>query len=288
MDEIDYANLIKIVEKSVKASYETHERNGQQVPNVANLGAKAGDIAKLERSGEYYGISVEILENIKPLLLDTFVIRLLSMLKKEDYITPLELLGLTNIDQLQYILHNWFHIACIEYDNSIPKSKKNYLNFDDWINTVSSDPLDAKIKVVDVGYNQTTGNSVVPIEWIGRVFNDAYEMHKAMDKLETRLGKSPVTYAVIYSMIIQKLDGMIDNISNIKYKTLINLNLTGSKLRSEFNGKPVKGYSYVKYGDLLIGFNLKDILEPKGKIEGEHTQSVLREVGLDLYLFAYQ
>lgn len=280
MEDIDYDLLIGNIESSIKSSYEAREYNGKLVPNLANLGGKPGDIVKLERSGEYYGISVELLEESKPLLTDKFVIKILSILRREDYVTPLEMLGLTNLDQLQYILHEWMQIATINYDDSIPKPKKKYPIFDDYIAAVAHDPIDSKIKVVDVGYNQSTDNSVIPIDWIGRVFTSAYEMHKEMDKLETRLNKPPVTYAVIYSMIIQKQDTIIDSIANIKYKNIFYLDLTGSKMRSQLDTKSRPGYEYVQYGDTLIGFVLKDILEPKGKVEGGHSQVILREVGV--------
>ena len=129
MDEIDYSKLIKIIEKSVKKNYQARKNNGKLTPNVANLGAKIGEIAKLERSGEYNGIAVEFLENTKPLLTDHFVIRILKMLKNEDYTTPLELLGISTLDELQYILHTWFQHATTDYDD-VFVSKKKYSAYD--------------------------------------------------------------------------------------------------------------------------------------------------------------
>jgi hypothetical protein len=280
MDEIDYGKLIKVVELSVKKSYEAYFRNGQLVPNLANLGGKIGDIVKLERPGEYYGIAVQLLEDQKPLLTNRFVNRILSILKKEDYITPLELLGLSNMDQLQYILHKWFSVATTEYSNAFKNFKKKYSVFDDWINSVTHDPLLGRIKVVEIGYNQNTGNPVVPPEWIDKEFENGRQMHKEMNNLETRIGKPPVTFAIIYSMIVQKNDTIISNVKNIEYDTIFYLNLDKNKLDSTCTSKIKKGYQYIKYNNILVGFVLDDILEPKGKIEGEHSQSKLREVGL--------
>lgn len=281
MEEINFAELIKAVEKYTKTSRLAYVDNGQLMPNVANLGGKVGDIAKLQRYGEYYGIAVQLMESLKPLLTDRFVIRLLSMLKKEDYITPLEMLNLTSLDQLQYILDKWFEIAVTDYHGEF-KSNVTYPSFDRWIHTVSHDPLLGRIKLVDIGLNQNTGNSVVPADWINREFDSGADLHSAMDKLETRIGRSPVTYAIIYSMIIQKNDSILESTSNVKFDTVFYLELIDSKLKPSMstslrtNGK----YSYVKYKNTLVGFILDDILEPKGKIEGEHSQSKLREVGL--------
>lgn len=280
MDEIDYSKLIKIIEKSTKKTYQAYYKNGHLIPNLANLGGKVGDIVKLERSGEYYGIAVQLLVDFKPVFTNRFIIRILSMLKKEDYVTPLETLGLSNLDQLQYILHKWFLTATTDYNNAFKNVKGKYPIFDDWIKTVTHDPLLDKIKIVEIGQNQNTGNSVVPIEWIDREFDNGKQLHKEMDKLETRIGKAPVTFAIIYSMIIQKNDTIINDIKNISYDTIFYIDLIGNRMESDMVTKIKKGYQYVKYKNILVGFILKDILEPKDKIEEQHSQSKLREVGL--------
>ena len=279
MEDIDFGGLIKIVETSVKKSYLAYkyEDVDKYVPNVANLGAKIGDVAKLERTGEYFGIAVEFMEETKPLLTDRFMIKILSMLKKQDYVTPLSIMGLISLDQLKYVLDEWLSDATLEYKRTVPKSKKDYPELDQWIYSVTHDPIISRIKIVEVGYNQGTGNSVVPIEWMNREFASGFDLHDKMNKLETRIGKPPVTYAIIYSMIIQQNDTIIKNISNIKYKNIFYLNWTGTKFTNE---KKSSKYQYVKYNDTLIAFVLEDILEPKGKIEGEHTQTILREVGI--------
>ena len=132
MDEIDYAKLIKIAEKSTNKNFRARIHNGHLVPSVANFGGKIGDVVKLERSGEYNGIGVELMENLKPLLTDHFIVRILTMLKKEDYMTPLHILNLSGLDQLQYILHKWFEVATTEYNNAFEPLNKKYPVFDSW------------------------------------------------------------------------------------------------------------------------------------------------------------
>ena len=278
MEEINYDGLIKIIEKSIKPSYEAYVVNGKMVLNVANLGGKTGDIAKLERNGEYYGIAVELLADVKPLLTDRFVTKMLGLLKKEDYITPLALLGLSSMDQLQYILHKWFQMATVDYNNELASSKKKYPIFDDWITTITHDPLPNKIKIVEIGQNQNTGDSVVPVDWIDREFDSGYDLQKEMDSLESRIGKPPVTFAIIHSMIIQKNDTLIKDIKGLDYDKIFYMDLVGDKLDSEMVTKAKKGYEYVRYENILVGFKLNDILEPKGNVASEQTK--LREVGL--------
>ena len=263
MDTIDYANLIHIVETSTKRYQNEVEYHDKPSENVANLGATIGDVAKLERNGEYYGIAVEFLEDVPRLLTDKYVIRLLRLLKKEDYITVMNLLNLTSTDQIFYVLHTWFMIATTTYDNSLDISKKTYSQYDDWIKTVRSDPLPGRIRVIEVGQNQTTGDSVIPVEWLNREFDNAIQMHSEMDKLVTRIGKPPVTYAVIYSMIKQNKNTIVKDISGLKYSHLFGLDLINGKIKSTIDAKPNKKYTYVVYGKTIVGFVMNDILESK-------------------------
>ena len=262
MEHIKYDELLCII-KSTKELFQAYQYNDKKlIPNISNLGGKVGDIAKLERNGEYYGISVELLEPVKPLLTDNFIKKILNLLKKEDYITPLTLIQVDSLDKLKYILHKWFSVATNGYNNSII-IKKEYPVYDSWIKTVTHDPLTTKIKLYETGCNKNTQQPVVPIEWIGREFDSGYHLHKEMDRLDTRIGKPPVTYAIIYSMIIQKQDGII-TLDSSKYDTIFYLDLTEKGIVSELCTKPRKHYQYVKYNSVVIGFKLNDILEPKG------------------------
>ncbi|AGF85441.1 helicase family protein [Moumouvirus goulette] len=281
MDNINYDELICIVKKSTKCNRQSRVFNGEIIPNIANIGAKKGDYAKLERQGEYYGICVEIMEDVKQLLTDKLIIKILNFLKQENYSTPLNILNLTNLDELHYVLHKWFECATINYNNSLENYKKTYDEYDNWIKCVRSDTLPCKIKIIEIGFNEKTNTSVLPPEWIDCEFENGFVAHKEMDKLETRNGKPPVTFAIIYSMIIQKREKIYKDISKLSYKTIFYLNcdddgniLTEIKI---FNKKNVsrKNYEYVKYNDVLIGFIKDKIFE----LKTEEEKSNPREVG---------
>lgn len=281
MDNIDYDELIDFTKKHTKKAFATYTFNNKIVNNLANLGGKPGDIFKLERSGEYYGIAVEIMANIRPLLTQLTIIKYLTMLKKEDYITPLSILHLTDIAQLIYILHKWFSISNTEYKNNLEKYvTKDYHTMDPWITSVTHDPILGKIKVAEIGFNSKTGNSVLPEEWVGREFNDAYELHKEMDKLDTRIGKPPTTYAVIYSMMIQNDDTIIANIAQINvadFDLIFILDfIKGTFIITKSKGKLSNAYQYVRYNKILIGFALGNIFVAKNK----DNSSKKKEVGL--------
>lgn len=281
MKNLDYDNLINIIDTSIKKSFVAFVDNKNKPhPNVANLGAKTGTIVKLERQGEYYGIAVEVLTDIKPLLTDYMVKKILKFLKKEDYLNPLKILQLDSLDRLMCVLDNWFQVATTDYHNEIKHydkstSVKKYI---DWIQTVRSDPLPDKIKVVEIGQNQTTSESVLPAEWIDREFESGCDLHNTMNKLESRIAKPPVTYACIYSMVVTQKDNIITNIDNIKYDNIWYINLIDKEISSKLTKKinPSKLYSYVLYGTILIGFVLTDILEPKN----ETNTSKNKEVGI--------
>lgn len=277
MDGIDYRKLISLIEKNTKPSYTTYIfENGKPYPNVANLGGKVGDIAKQMRKGEYHGIAVELLEDLRPILTDRFVIRILNMLDKEDFITPITILDLTDTNQLFYILHEWFRSANTAYDDSLKSHvTEKYHEFDEWIHSVTHDPILGKVKIVAIGSNEKTGDSVVPAEWIGLEFDSGIEMQRAMNDLPNRLGKPPVTYAIIYSMFIQQEETLVEDVSNTKFQKIFYLRFENGKFITELKTKLYKKtYQYVQYGPVLIGFILDDILEVKEATGGP------KEVGL--------
>jgi len=242
---------------------------------VAKLGAKKGDIAKLERNGEYHGIAIEFLEDVKRLLTDIFVEKILRLLKKEEYLLVMNLLEITNPDQIYYILHKWFEFAVHGYDGSLKVYEKEYPQFDKWIISERSDPLPGKIKIVEIGQNTVTGESVVPPDWLGKEFKNGEELHLAMDQLISRLGKPPVTYAIIYSMIKQKINTIVHDLSNIKYNRIFYVKLADGKIQSVLSSDPKKGYTYVVYGKIVVGFILTDILTDKLTTSNNSTVGVL-------------
>ncbi|AVG46627.1 putative helicase [Acanthamoeba polyphaga mimivirus] len=271
--EIDCDKLIDIVQKSTKKNYLARNQDGKIVQNVANIGAKKGQIGKLERPGEYYGIAVEFLENVKILLTDYTIIKILKLMKKENYTSALNILDIVDINELYYVLHTWFQHATTQYENEIKINFDNesYHDLDHWIKTVRSDPLPGKIKIMEIGFNEKTGGSVLPPDWIDKCFDNGTCVHKQMDKLETRIGKPPATYAIIYSMVIQQQDELITDPSKLDYSIIFYLDLIDGKIMANQFTKLKKkymDYHYVKYGDTLIGFKLADILEPKKNING--------------------
>lgn len=284
MEDIDYTSLIKVIQTSTKKNYQARlNPNNKPTPNVCNLGAKAGQIAKIEREGEYHGLAIEFLEDLQPLLTDQFVIRLLLMLSKQEYITVLSILYLTTIDELAYALSKWLGSALSVEIKSPFKSKKSYPSLDKWINTVRHDPILGKIRITDIGFNEKNNTSVVPPDWLGRDFESAVDLHSHMDGLETRIGKPPVTYCCIYSMWIVTAETIItdpNEINNLKFARCYLLTKEGLNLKITSCTKVKIGFTYVKYDGIedgiIIGFVYDDLLENKIKPNSK----IDREVGI--------
>lgn len=266
--DVDIPKLIKHIEANTKNGYEAHvDCNGKLADNLANLGGKSGEVFRLNRPGEYFGLAIELIENVKPLLTDKLIIRILKMIHTEDFNTPLNILGLMTIDQLVYIIKTWLQLALKTPTiyTAMLKPTASYPKFDSWLKTYRFDPINAKFKIVEIGMNRDTGQSVVPPEWIDQVFNNANEAHATMDKLESRLGKPPVTYALIYSMQIVKTDSLINNLDSIKYTRIIEFIFDGKQFNISYPKKISKNkkLSHLLFDNILISFNLELILEPK-------------------------
>ena len=92
------------------------------------------------------------------------------------------------------------------------------------LNFQVSDPINYKLKIIGLARKCTNGETVVPDDWLYREFDSAEQLHKEIDKLPNRQNKPPVTYCVIYSMILVKENAWTDNIENIKVKNIVQLN----------------------------------------------------------------
>lgn len=279
MNNLAFRKLYKIIENYTRPSYIIDLHEGKPHKSVANFGAKKGDIVTLIRSGEYNGIAVQVLEDVRPLLTNYTVRKILTMLEKEDYINPLIIFGVKSLDELLCILKKWF-LHATSYEGNINKKIKydgvvDISSYVDWIKSVRSDPLPCRLKVIEVGHNDLTNDSVVPIEWIDQEFVSGTALHLAMNTLDTRIGKPPVTYAIIYTMVIKSKNDIILSIVGEKYSYLWYIELINGELCSKLCTDVKEGnFNYVKYGNVVVGFILDDLLEKKVENNG------IKEVGL--------
>lgn len=227
---------------------------------LANLGGEPGDVFARERGNEYNGLAVKLLERVYPLYTVETVKTIIRLIDGDEYMKVLDMMGLQSVEELEYALYMW----TVNTIGTPPSSEVNEPDtvdradiLDSRVRMIRHDPIDVPIEVVDIGYNSTTKSSAVPEDWLGRVFENGEQMHRAMD--EFRPGKPPTTYAVIYSMtkreqsqILNSIDPGTDTVVWIvddKYRVH---DVDASDLDEEY-----EGYSYVRLrDDEYIGFLL--------------------------------
>jgi len=191
------------VRKRLKARY---DENNKLVKNVQNFGAKKNEIFSVERHGEYYGLKFKFEEDVKPLLTDFRVKKCFELFKKEEINSCVKKLHIEKefqkygIDLLHFIFENWFKKANINIPKEIICNKKiNDNKINEWIDSDVSYIIPYKFSIIDIGSSKGK-HSVVPESWLGKIFNNAKELHESIDKLEWRIGKPKCKYCCTYGI----------------------------------------------------------------------------------------
>ena len=243
-------SLWKDILKNSKASFqESVDNNGKPYNTVANMGLSVGGKSVCSSAGEYTGLSVETLEEIRPLLTSHRVSRAVKLLDQKAIQTAGEALNVT-IEMQKYgmnVVYNIVNVWLKKNDFDVPEEfNKNKLDIKldkkliEWILTVRNEPINAKIKIVSIGKSKK-GNSVVPESWLDREFNNSKELHAEMDKLDWRKGKPPVNYCCIYSMSIVE-EFVWTKIKNLNLKLKIRYVFSIS-FNKELNVEILKDYN---------------------------------------------
>lgn len=228
MSKLDATNCLKRYITKV-------DEKGKPIKNIANYGLSQMETAKVMRNGEYFGVEIQALEYIKPLFTTQSIIKAYELLLKENYLSIIQILKIEKEytvygnDIVHYIISKWCSTVKIECPTNIKNISTINLsldvqkNLDNHIHLNRSDEVVGKFKIINVGQNQNTGSSVLPIEWIDKEFNSAKELHSEMNKLDYRRGSPPVTYCCTYGMIITT-DSDIKQWLNIKQYDLATIN----------------------------------------------------------------
>ena len=193
----------KLIDKSVKERFKTRfDDNDKILRNVANYGLNAGDKAVLLRNGEYYNVEIEALERIPKLYTSEIIKKAYKHFCESDIPYVIGLLEIREEfakygeDCIHYLFFTWFS----KNDIAVPSIIKNDVKLNDSkflekiLMTVEK-PLAGRLMVTGIG-------KALPESWLGMIFENGAAMHQAMNSLDNRIGKPPVTYCVIYSMMI--------------------------------------------------------------------------------------
>lgn len=194
--------------------YKNTRFNGTKpLDNLANFGGLIGSRYFVARNGEYNGIVIELEENLLPIYMSNSVHQF-YMCVESNYIninTLIERFGLVNLyniysnelirfivdefvisNNLQPIYNDYPTIKTnLEKDIKLTELKKII-----WCDCHELIPV--KIKVVGTG-------SLLPPEWMNKSFGSGKEFHLAIDQLDKRIGKPPVTYLANYCMVRQHI-----------------------------------------------------------------------------------
>jgi len=208
---MDEKNLWKYIKKNTKPSYQAdYDENDKLINNITNNGLNEGEVA-VRGGGEYTGFSIKALELIKPLLTDARVGRAVRFMAEGDLQSAIATLQIVHevrehgLGILYGVLKLWLEANEIPVPNeyakqAVPIKSRPLL---DWLNSGSYSSLLGKFEIVGIGFAH--GHTIVPESWQGRIFNNADELHKKMDKLEWRQAKPNVEFCAIYAMRIKKM-----------------------------------------------------------------------------------
>ena len=211
--------LNEIISQNTKSHYQAKlTETGCMIKNAANFGAKAGTFLKMDRNGEYHGLTVQILSDLLPLFTHQRVIEAITFMINNNIPSAINHLNLQEevksfgLDILTFSIKKWLEMNDIplspefQIDYSMFPPSKNITLFENLLQRIKinrHDPLGCKLKVTSIGLSKK-GFNVVPEEWINRDFDSGEEMHRAMDALDWRIGKPPVVYCVTYGLSIQE------------------------------------------------------------------------------------
>lgn len=219
-------NKILPLLSNCRAKYKyLYDDNNNPLDIVSNKGLKMYEMAYVSRNGEYHGVCVEAQEDIRPILTDNIIKQalhsyLIYLSKKSDNTKKIsKILGLDKYFNkyndkygeilIKYVIDQWLKINIKQtifndYDITDTNiSKTDIDDIDNYVKTQRHHPINGKIKIIDVGLNTNTKEPVMPTEWIGRIFDNATQLHLEMDNLPYRKGKPPVSYCCIYSNSIK-------------------------------------------------------------------------------------
>ncbi len=181
--------------------------NKKLLKNVANLGGDKGTCLFVNRNGEYNGIVIELQERVYPLYLDIYVHSIYLNIES-NYTKNLEIIEKFNLSKLyqeysndifrfivdKFLIFNNCKPLYLDYPKIMNNLKnKDIDRLDDLIRLDPHDLIPCPIKVISTG-------SLLPEDWIGKIFDSGESFHKAIDNLDSRINKPPVTFLANYYM----------------------------------------------------------------------------------------
>jgi hypothetical protein len=202
----------KLSECRVKHLYIVDE-SGEPIDIVSNKGLKRFEKCYVSRNGEYHNFCIEAQEDIPSIITNHHIRKALEFIEKNEIEKAAISINISDYhklfgdDVIYYTIDEWLKVNNINIvfgANNIDTSDPLIIKLNKYVRTERHWPINGKIKIVDIGINSKTKESVVPPEWKDRIFNSGQDLHSEMDKLPCRKGKPSVNYCCIYSCTIMK------------------------------------------------------------------------------------
>ncbi len=240
-----------------KENSKTRYNGNKKLQNLANFGGEIGTKLFVDRNGEYNGIVIELQEKVYPLFLDETVHSIYLNIESNysSNILLIERFGLTELFQKysneifrfivdQFLILNNVQPFYSDYPKIISNIKspeiiqlKKIICID--IHTL----IPCKIKVVSCG-------ELLPEDWVGKVFGSGESFHRAIDLLEARINKPPVTYLANYCMMHFKVNKLlqtkdlknIDLVYNIWVQDLVTGKFISSRSKNKIDISNLPNY----------------------------------------------
>ena len=193
-------NLIKFIEENTSSRFKArYDEKNNLIKNIANYGSEIGNHVMMDRNGEYYGLTLEILENIKPLINDYKIMKCIDLLHNNNYILCIKILDLNDEyiiygnKIISFVIEKWCE-NCLKnkvnltiinnfIENSILEKSEILDKLVKRIKTQITEPISCKIKIIGLG-KSNKNEPVVPIEWLNKIFDSGYDLHNQMNNLE--------------------------------------------------------------------------------------------------------
>ena len=202
-----FINLI--FKESKKSRFE-----GTKLKNdLGNFGGELGSKYFVDRNGEYTGIIIQLEEKMFPLFLTNSVHQIYLNIES-GYTNNMLIVEKFNLIKLyQKYSNQLFRYIVDEFllSNNLEPIYLDYLELEK--NKLLDKELIGLKNKIGLDYHQLipipikliSCGSLLPESWTGQIFDSGKNFHLAIDKLDERIGKPPVTYLANYCMCLLKI-----------------------------------------------------------------------------------
>jgi superfamily II DNA or RNA helicase len=209
--------------------------NGKLCKNLANYGSESTSTVTMMRNGDYFGITLQLLDKVYPLYNDYHINSFVDNINSNysnNYIL-IEKFGLHQYyqefgnDLFKLIVNHFYFLNELPIVYTEVKHITLNSNLITSINLDCHSLIPSRIIVKDCG-------SLLPSEWLGKEFKNGLDFHRSIDLLECRINKPPVTYLANYNMML-----IDSNKLNLKFLNLeqnsLNIFLDKDTLKWTYN-----------------------------------------------------